>query len=140
MQARVIFWERPGCAGNAEQKALLRAAGHELEVRNLLSEPWTAISLYPFLAAEPVAAWFNRAAPRVKSGEIVPERIDAADALLALLEDPLLIRRPLLQVGAQRRIGFDAAAIDAWIGLGAVAPDRDLEQCRRLPGESCKPG
>ena len=35
--ADVIFWEKPGCAGNARQKALLAAAGHRLKVRDLLA-------------------------------------------------------------------------------------------------------
>ena len=37
--AKVIFYEKPGCANNAKQKALLAAAGHEVEARNLLTEP-----------------------------------------------------------------------------------------------------
>lgn len=28
--AHLVFYEKPGCAGNARQKALLRAAGHTL--------------------------------------------------------------------------------------------------------------
>lgn len=39
--ATLTFYEKPGCQGNARQKALLRAAGHQLHVRNLLTEPWT---------------------------------------------------------------------------------------------------
>jgi hypothetical protein len=39
--AKVIFYEKPGCANNARQKALLAASGHQLDVRNLLTEPWT---------------------------------------------------------------------------------------------------
>jgi hypothetical protein len=33
--AEVIFYEKAGCAGNARQKALLRASGHQLVVRDL---------------------------------------------------------------------------------------------------------
>jgi len=39
--ARIIFWEKPGCQGNARQKEILLASGHELEVRDLLAEPRT---------------------------------------------------------------------------------------------------
>jgi len=41
-----------------------------------------------------------------------------------------LIRRPLLEVAGVRRAGFDAAAIDAWIGLPGVAIAENLEACR----------
>jgi hypothetical protein len=39
--AKITFWEKPGCQGNARQKEILLASGHELEVRNLLAEPWS---------------------------------------------------------------------------------------------------
>lgn len=39
---RIVFYEKPGCGGNARQKAVLAAAGHELEVRDLPRRQWTA--------------------------------------------------------------------------------------------------
>lgn len=128
--ATVIFYEKPGCSGNARQKALLEAAGHTVIARDLLTKPWTRLELLSFFAGLPVAEWFNRNAPAVKSGEIVPEECDEATALALLQKHPLLIRRPLLEVEGERRAGFDLAAIDAWIGLGASLPKEDLEACR----------
>lgn len=114
--AKVIFYEKPGCGGNARQKALLAAAGHRLEVHDLLSHPWTAGELKSFFGSRPVAEWFNRSAPRVKSGEVVPEELDEITALAVLLADPLLIRRPLLESGHRRETGFNTALIEAWLG------------------------
>ena len=118
---RVDFWEKPGCGGNARQKARLRASGHEVIEHDLLAEPWTAERLSAFFGDLPPAAWFNRAAPKVKSGEIVPEALDAAAAMALLLGEPLLIRRPLMRIGEDRLVGFDEAAVDARIGLAPVA-------------------
>ncbi len=115
--AVVTFFEKPGCAGNAEQKQVLRAAGHELRVKDLLTHPWTEEELLKFLGELPVADWFNRSAPRIKSGEVVPEKLEQKAALALLLAQPLLIRRPLLQVGETRAVGFDPERLDAWIGL-----------------------
>lgn len=115
--ARVIFYEKPGCGGNARQKAWLRASGHEVEARDLLRETWTIASLRPFFGSKPVHDWFNRSSPRVKSGDIRPEDLSAEAALAAMIADPLLIRRPLMQVADRRESGFDAAVVDAWIGL-----------------------
>ena len=70
-----------------------------------------------FFAELPVAEWLNLAAPRVKSGEIVPDSLDVEQALAMLLAEPLLIRRPLIQVGDRREVGFDIAKIHAWLGL-----------------------
>lgn len=118
----LIFFEKPGCGGNAKQRALLEAAGHTLNRRSLLTEPWTRETLLPFLQPLPVAAWFNRAAPRVKSGDVVPEALDAESALALLLAEPLLIRRPLMQrEDGARLVGFDTAEVERFVGLSAPA-------------------
>lgn len=81
------------------------------------------------------------AAPAIKSGEIVPEELDEPTALALLRDNPLLIRRPLLQVGEKRKVGFDATAVHAWISLKDV-PDADLEACRHggdLHAGGCTP-
>jgi nitrogenase-associated protein len=139
----ILFWEKPGCGGNAKQKAWLQSAGHTLEVRDLLSWPWTREALLEFLAPLPVTKWFNRAAPRIKSGEVIPEALDAETALQTLLTEPLLIRRPLMQVGDERRVGFDPAAVDTWIGLSesdAARPAKQAEGCAANMGSSsCTP-
>lgn len=133
----VVFYEKPGCSGNARQKALLESAGHTVVAKDLLRQPWLRTKLRSFFDGLPVAQWFNRNAPQVKSGEIVPEDFDEATALALLQAEPLLIRRPLLEVNGVRRAGFDAAAIDAWIGLNGVVPGEDVEACRHEPGHRC---
>ncbi len=124
--ARVIFYSKPGCKGGTKQKVLLTAAGHEVIPQNLLTEPWTVERLRSFFGDRPVAEWFNPSAPKVKSGEVVPEKVDEQTALALMLKEPLLIRRPLLEVGEQRELGFDVQKIDAWIGLQAV--DESLQE------------
>lgn len=105
----VVFYEKPGCGGNARQKALLREAGHELEVRNLLAEPWTADRLRSYFGDKPVAEWFNPNAPRVKSGEIDHARMEAEAALALMVAEPIFIHRPLLEAKGWRGSGFSAA-------------------------------
>ncbi|MBD2502359.1 ArsC/Spx/MgsR family protein [Anabaena azotica] len=118
--ARVIFYEKPGCKGGTRQKVLLTAAGHEVITYNLLTEPWTVERLRSFFGDRPVGEWFNRSAPQIKSGEVVPEQLDEQTALFLMLREPLLIRRPLIQVGDRREVGFDVETLDAWIGLKPV--------------------
>lgn len=127
--AKVVFYEKPGCGNNTRQKAMLGAAGHEIDARNLLTEAWTETALLSFFGDRPVAEWFNRAAPRVKSGEIDPEQVDAGTALDMMREEPLLIRRPLIEADGRREAGFDQDLIHAWLGLTPVAAD--LESCPR---------
>jgi len=136
--ATVLFWEKPGCVNNTRQKKLLREAGHEVVEHNLLTEPWQAARLRRFFGGLPVAAWFNGAAPAVKQGLVLPEALNEEQALRLMLADPLLIRRPLMQVGERCEAGFDPARVDAWIGLQAQAAQaEDLETCpRSLAGTS----
>lgn len=129
--ATVVFYEKPGCKGNLRQKTLLAAAGHTVQAKNLKTETWTKKRLFDFLSLLPVQDWFNPSAPAVKSGEVVPAALSADEALALLLANPLLIRRPLLEVGDERRVGFDAGEIERWIGLnGATLPEGDLEACQ----------
>ncbi|QLE58202.1 ArsC/Spx/MgsR family protein [Nostoc sp. TCL26-01] len=144
--ARVIFYEKPGCKGGTRQKVLLTAAGHEVVTYNLLTEPWTAERLRSFFGDRPISEWFNRSAPRVKSGEIVPEQLDEQTALFLMLREPLLIRRPLLQVGDRREVGFDVETLETWIGLKPVDESfrqmsenlmsQDLQGCAHGHGHS----
>lgn len=96
--AHLLSFAKPGCGGNARQKAALQAAGHTLEPRSLLAKPWTREALR-------------------------------------------LIRRPLMQHlhDGSRRVGFDTAAIDAWVGLTPAAAQRvSLEGCAQ-PSQTCTP-
>lgn len=136
----LVFFEKPGCSGNARQRATLEAAGHTLELRNLLTTLWSRESLLEFLAPLPVPGWFNRSAPRVKSGEINPDALDGDTALMLLLNEPLLIRRPLMQRtdNNTRHVGFDTAAVDFWVGLGTISASTNLEVCI-VPTDHCAP-
>ena len=128
---QVIFYEKPGCINNAKQKALLWTAGHEVIAYNILKTPWTVSNLRPFFGDLPVTEWFNKTAPLVKSGEVVPENLDPETALQLMTKNPLLIRRPLIQVGNTYQVGFNRDQIDAWIGLASPKIVKDLETCPR---------
>lgn len=129
----VVFYGKPGCKGNARQVRVLQASGHDVVLRDLLSEPWTADHLISFFGDRAVADWFNRSAVRVKNGDIVPEGLSAEQALAVLLADPALIRRPLLEADGQRHAGWDPEWIARWIGLTAdMSPGK--ESCAVRPG------
>jgi nitrogenase-associated protein len=129
MMATVVFYEKPGCGNNTRQKMWLAASGHTVLAKSLLTEKWTAERLRPFFGTLPVAQWFNPSAPRIKSGEVNPAALDAESALGMMLADPLLIRRPLMDVDGELRVGFDTEAVRAWIGLNEAKPEGDIESC-----------
>jgi len=138
--AVITFFEKPGCINNARQKKVLKNAGHQLIERDLLAEPWSAGRLRPFFKSLRVADWFNRSAPRIKSGEIIPERIDADSALKLMVEDPLLIRRPLMVSGSLYLSGFDPDEVAAMLGMAAeeLLAAGDLETCVQITDHVCR--
>ncbi len=129
--ATVIFYEKPGCASNSRQKMLLMAAGHLVIAKSVLEQPWTLETLRPFFGDLAVRDWFNYSAPAIKYGEVEPDKLDENQALALMLETPLLIRRPLMQVGDDYRAGFDAEQVEAWLGLTTLKTEADLEKCSR---------
>jgi nitrogenase-associated protein len=126
----IVFYEKPGCINNTKQKKLLKDAGHRVMERNLLTEPWTAARLLAFFNNLPVNAWFNQSAPAVKSGEIKPDMLTAEQAIQCMLSDPLLIRRPLMEIGDQRIVGFEPQQVQALVDTGAMQSE-NLENCPR---------
>ena len=124
----VVFYQKPGCATNARQIRALEAAGHSVSAKDLLKAPWTAEALRSFFGETPVTSWFNRAAPRIKSGKINPETCDAARALALMLADPLLIRRPLVEANGSRCAGFDREPVLSLLGQRV---NQDLDRCSR---------
>lgn len=129
--ATVVFYEKPGCSSNTRQKMWLAASGHTVLAKNLLTEKWIMERLRPFFGDLPVAQWFNPNAPRVKSGEVHPAALDAETALGLMLAEPLLIRRPLMEVDGELCVGFDTDAVRAWIGLNDAKPNGDMEACSK---------
>ncbi len=129
--ATVTFYEKPGCANNTRQKKLLEAAGHQVVAKNLLTEMWQPERLRAFFGAFAVRDWFNYSAPSIKYGDIEPENLTEQEALALMLENPLLIRRPLMQDNDSLMAGFDQQTVDNWIGLQKMETAPDLESCPR---------
>ncbi|WP_150047200.1 MULTISPECIES: ArsC/Spx/MgsR family protein [Methylomonas] len=140
--AIVHFYEKPGCINNNKQKQLLSKAGHLLIVYDLLQQPWKQdrAKLRSFFGSMPVQEWFNRSAPAIKSGAINPDILSEPEAIELMVSDPILIRRPLLEVDGKRRAGFEAEQIDAWLGLDTNRDANDPETCtRQHRQQACSP-
>jgi nitrogenase-associated protein len=118
--ATILFYEKPGCKNNIRQKAMLELSGHKVEAVNLLEYPWSKEELEEYLGEKPVAECFNPAAPAIKSGEINPLDFTRNEAIALMLQEPLLIKRPLIKIGSHRFQGFDTSALRHLISLEPV--------------------
>ena len=131
--AHVFFYTKIGCMTSTKQIDLLRQSGHDVEVRDMLAHPWQYQERLSYFGDMPVKFWYNPNAPRIKSGEIDPVCYNSSTAIKMMLEDLLLIRRPLMESGGIRMCGFDPAKVHAWLGLAAsdeaISNRADYQTC-----------
>lgn len=126
----VIFYEKPGCGGNRRQKELLKEQGVALDVRDLLTTPWTYEQLEAFFTGLEPMAMVNGSAPKIKSGEIDPVALGRDALIRRMLDEPLLIKRPLLEVGATKLCGFDIPRLNALLGVEMPVPE-NINTCMK---------
>lgn len=122
--ATIIFYEKTGCVNNTKQKQILELAGHKLETVHIIQYHWTKIELLSFFEGLPVKDWFNKNAPTVQNGNVIPESFTPESAVEAMLEDHLLIRRPLMVIDGEKVVGFDKEYLDIKIGLNPASNPR----------------
>ena len=103
----VIFYEKPGCINNTKQKNLLVESGHNVIPRSLLLYSFSADELRKFFNTMPVADWFNPSNPKIKNGEVLPSNFTEQTAIAAMLEEPLFIKRPLIEANGEYACGFN---------------------------------
>lgn len=123
----ILFYEKPGCSTNAKQKQALRDAGCMIITRNLLQHSMNEAELFTYLEKRPTAEWFNPNAPVIKNGELDPYALSAYEAMKLLMDDPILIRRPLISLEGECMCGFDTKAIETVLGLSLQT--KDEEKC-----------
>lgn len=111
MMKLIVFYEKPFCTANAKQKAILRKSGCTLIERNLLEHALDADALRSFMGDKKVTEWFNPVAPAIKNGHLLPDSLNEVEAIELLMNDPILIRRPLMIIGTEKLCGFDAQKV-----------------------------
>lgn len=123
----ILFYEKPGCSTNAKQKKSLKDTGYMVITRNILELEMHKEELFSYLKNKPLQEWFNPSAPKIKSGEIDPKDFSSQEALGLLLREPILIRRPLININGHHMCGFDMKAIEN--ALGFSLKDQLDENC-----------
>ncbi len=112
---RVIFYEKTGCSGNERQKKLLSNHGISFQTRSLLDTKWDKESLNPFFNGLEKEDMVNKFAPQVKNGEIDIAALSKDELVELMINEPILIKRPLLEIGANKICGFDIEKINQYL-------------------------
>jgi nitrogenase-associated protein len=109
---KVIFYEKPNCAGNAKQKKLLTLNGVSYETRSILDTQWTKTLLHAFFEGLDTKDIYNPFAPKIKNKEIDTGTISKNELIELMIQEPILIKRPLLEIGETKMCGFDIEKIN----------------------------
>jgi arsenate reductase (glutaredoxin) len=131
----VVFYEKPGCAGNKKQKDLLKAHGVEFEVKSMLNTPWSVESLSSFFDGLEKNKIVNQFAPQIKNGEIFPEKLSKDELINLMIKEPILIKRPLIEVGEEKVCGFDIPKLNKLLNLD-LDSKKEIGTCQS--SDSCK--
>jgi len=131
---QVIFYEKTGCNGNARQKALLREHGIHFEVRSLLDTPWDKATLASFFEGLTPKEMLNPFAPQLKDGSFKLEDYTKERLIEKMVQEPLLIRRPLLQIGEVKLCGFDIPKLNMLLHVKMPTPS-NINAC--LSSDAC---
>lgn len=133
--ATITFYEKPGCINNGKQKKILEQAGHTLLVKDILTHPWKRDELQAYLDSRDPLTIMNSTAPSIKNGTITPSSLSFEEALELMIDEPILIKRPLLDIDGQKMQGFDTLRLQPW--LGEWRGKEDVTTCPNLNTLSC---
>jgi len=136
IMAEIIFYTKPQCKNAVKQLELLELAGHSVKLVDLIAHQWSENEILRFFGNFEAHDWFNTKHPKVKDGTINPQDYNKEEAMKMLLEDHLLIRRPIIVYNNQFQIGFDKDNIEGWIGLKPI--DVSKENLFRVDVTTCK--
>lgn len=130
----VIFYEKTGCSGNARQKMLLREHGVTFDVRSLLDTPWDVPTLESFFQGLTPKEMLNPFAPQLKEGTFKLEDYTKESLIEKMVHEPILIRRPLLQIGVIKLCGFDIPKLNTLLHVKMPIP-QNINAC--LSSDQC---
>jgi arsenate reductase len=113
---KVIFYEKTGCSGNDRQKKLLRLNSIDFEVKSILDTTWDKETLGCFFENLEKKDMINQFAPQIKNNKIDISQISKDELIKKMCETPILIKRPLLEIGEDKIVGFDIDKINTLLG------------------------
>lgn len=133
--ADILFFEKPGCINGEKQKKILHEAGHVLTCSNILEYPWTREELLLYVEGKAPSEIMNYTAPDIKNKTVVPEELSFDEAVELMLGNPILIKRPLVEVEGKHLQGFLDKGLQPY--LGEWNQQEDVVTCPNLTTISC---
>jgi arsenate reductase len=95
---------------------LLSQKGAEIEDRDFFKEPFSEAELRDLLKNTAPAEVFARKSPSVKKMGLDPDSLTGDDMVGFMLQEPRLIRRPIIKIGDRLVIGGGQKALESALG------------------------
>lgn len=122
------FYEKTGCSGNAKQKELLKSHNISFSVKSLLDTSWTKESLSEFFRGLETKDIFNPFAPQIRDKEIDISKLSKDEAINLMIKNPILIKRPLLDINGVKICGFNIEKINELLNTN-IDTNKKLNTC-----------
>lgn len=122
------FYEKTGCSGNAKQKELLKSHNISFSVKSLLDTSWTKETLNEFFKGLEIKDIFNPFAPQIRDKEIDISKLSKDEAIELMIKNPILIKRPLLDINGVKICGFDIEKINELLNT-KIDTNKKLNTC-----------
>lgn len=122
------FYEKTGCSGNAKQKELLKNHNISFSVKSLLDTKWSKETLSQFFEGLDVNEIFNPFAPQIRDKEIDITKLSKEEAINLMIKNPILIKRPLLDINGVKICGFDIEKINKLLNVN-IDTNKKLNTC-----------
>ena len=107
-----VLWMKSSCSNCRNAKAKLAELGIEVEVRDYFRKPLAVAELERLLPQDPQPMLGTRS-PKYKELGLKDRRISRSEAIVLMLEDNNLLKRPILVHPRGTVIGFDPEAYAA---------------------------
>ena len=122
------FYEKTACSGNAKQKELLKSHNISFSVKSLLDTKWTTQTLGEFFKGLEVIDIFNPFAPQIRDKQIDINTLSKDEAIELMIKNPILIKRPLLDINGVKLCGFDIEKINELLNTN-IDTNKKLNTC-----------
>lgn len=122
------FYEKTGCSGNAKQKELLKSHNISFSVKSLLDTSWSKETLSEFFKGLEVIDIFNPFAPQIRDKQIDINTLSKDEAIELMIKNPILIKRPLLDINGVKICGFDIEKINELLNVN-IDTNKKLNTC-----------
>ena len=104
---RVRFYQKSSCGDCRKAREVLSHMGLNLDVRDLFREPLNRSELTELIGSTDVREFLNPASVMFRQRRMESAPPTRAEAIRLMMEDPNLIRRPIIIKGKRKVFGFE---------------------------------